>query len=198
MPTKTRVRTSDRALSLVTANPGITIPQLAAKLGIKENYLYRVLPRMEQEKRIEKRGRGWHPRGEHAPKSTVLKVITGTPRVTVKEMAARLETDPYKLQEALGELLAEHVITKQGDGYVLTPPGSKIYSFEAWETLAERTTRVFEVRAESQDDAVELIGEWLDAKDKKKRPSEVKLVNESFEGFGEDSGIDEILQTVDG
>ena len=51
------------ALSFVQGQPGITIPELAAKMGIKQNYLYRVLPGLEQEKKVQKRGRGWHPRG---------------------------------------------------------------------------------------------------------------------------------------
>ena len=48
------------ALSFVQAQPGITIPELAAKMGIKQNYLYRVLPGLEQDGKLEKRGRGWH------------------------------------------------------------------------------------------------------------------------------------------
>jgi len=51
------------ALSFVTGQPGITIPELAAKMGIKQNYLYRVLPGLEQEGKVKKQGRGWHPRG---------------------------------------------------------------------------------------------------------------------------------------
>ena len=51
------------ALALVNGQPGITIPELAAKMGIKQNYLYRVLPNLEQEKKVRKQGRGWHPRG---------------------------------------------------------------------------------------------------------------------------------------
>jgi hypothetical protein len=51
------------ALSFVQGQPGITIPELAAKMGIKQNYLYRVLPGLEQEKKVEKKGRGWHPKG---------------------------------------------------------------------------------------------------------------------------------------
>jgi hypothetical protein len=51
------------ALALVKGQPGITIPELAAKMGIKQNYLYRVLPGLEQEKKVSKQGRGWHPRG---------------------------------------------------------------------------------------------------------------------------------------
>jgi len=50
-----------QALSLVRGQPGIAIPELAAKMGIKENYLYRVLPGLEQEGKIRKEGRGWHP-----------------------------------------------------------------------------------------------------------------------------------------
>jgi hypothetical protein len=51
------------ALSFVQGQPGITIPELAAKMGIKQNYLYRVLPGLEQEKKVAKQGRGWHPKG---------------------------------------------------------------------------------------------------------------------------------------
>jgi hypothetical protein len=50
------------ALSFVQGQPGITIPELAAKMGIKQNYLYRVLPGLEQEKKVAKQGRGWHPK----------------------------------------------------------------------------------------------------------------------------------------
>jgi hypothetical protein len=51
------------AFSFVKGQPGITIPELAAKMGIKQNYLYRVLPGLEQEGKVTKRGRGWHPKG---------------------------------------------------------------------------------------------------------------------------------------
>ena len=50
------------ALSFVQGQPGITIPELAAKMGIKQNYLYRVLPGLEQEGKVKKTGRGWNPR----------------------------------------------------------------------------------------------------------------------------------------
>ncbi|HEX4189300.1 MAG TPA: hypothetical protein VHY83_15530 [Solirubrobacteraceae bacterium] len=51
------------ALGFVKGQPGITIPELAAKMGIKQNYLYRVLPGLEQENKVTKKGRGWHPKG---------------------------------------------------------------------------------------------------------------------------------------
>jgi len=50
------------ALSFVKGQPGITIPELAAKMGIKQNYLYRVLPGLQQEGKVAKQGRGWHPK----------------------------------------------------------------------------------------------------------------------------------------
>ncbi len=50
------------ALNAVTASPGITIPELAEKMGIKQNYLYRVLPGLADEGLVTKSGRGWHPK----------------------------------------------------------------------------------------------------------------------------------------
>jgi hypothetical protein len=43
-----------QALKLVTAQPGITITELAEKMGIKQNYLYRVLPVLEAERKVTK------------------------------------------------------------------------------------------------------------------------------------------------
>jgi hypothetical protein len=50
------------ALKHITAQPGITIPELASKMGIKQNYLYRVLPTLEKAGSVVKQGRGWHPK----------------------------------------------------------------------------------------------------------------------------------------
>jgi hypothetical protein len=52
-----------QALSLVRGQPGITIPELAVKMGIKQNYLYRVLPGLQKEGKLEKKGRGWYSKG---------------------------------------------------------------------------------------------------------------------------------------
>ena len=49
------------ALQIVKANPGITVPEIAHKLGIKQNYLYRVLPGLANDGLVTKQGRGWHP-----------------------------------------------------------------------------------------------------------------------------------------
>ena len=51
-----------QALELVRSKPGITIPELAAAMGIKQNYLYRVLPGLQKDGLVTKKGRGWHPK----------------------------------------------------------------------------------------------------------------------------------------
>jgi hypothetical protein len=51
-----------QALELVKARPGITIPELAEAMGIKQNYLYRVMPGLAEEGKVVKSGRGWHSR----------------------------------------------------------------------------------------------------------------------------------------
>ena len=53
-----------QAFELVKARPGITIPELAEAMGIKQNYLYRVMPTLAEEGKVTKSGRGWHARGE--------------------------------------------------------------------------------------------------------------------------------------
>jgi len=50
------------ALALVMATPGVTIPEIANEMGIKQNYLYRVLPSLEKDGLVRKKGRGWYPR----------------------------------------------------------------------------------------------------------------------------------------
>lgn len=52
---------ASQALELVRARPGITIPEIAAEIKIEPNYLYRVMPRLEQEGQIKRDGKGWMP-----------------------------------------------------------------------------------------------------------------------------------------
>ena len=49
------------ALELVRASPGITIAEMAKSMGIKANYLYRVMPTLQSEGQVVKRDKGWHP-----------------------------------------------------------------------------------------------------------------------------------------
>jgi ribosomal protein S25 len=49
------------AQAMVKANPGITISDMAKRMGIKQNYLYRVMPTLAKEKKVKRVGKGWHP-----------------------------------------------------------------------------------------------------------------------------------------
>jgi DNA-binding IclR family transcriptional regulator len=40
------------------------IADVAQKMGIQQNYLYRVLPGLEQEGKVRKEGRGWFAKGD--------------------------------------------------------------------------------------------------------------------------------------
>jgi CRP-like cAMP-binding protein len=55
---------ANQALDLVKSRPGITIPELAEAMGIKQNYLYRVMPGLAEDGKVTKSGRGWHTRDE--------------------------------------------------------------------------------------------------------------------------------------
>jgi CRP-like cAMP-binding protein len=52
---------SAQALALVQAKPGITIPEMGKEMGITPNYLYRVLPELQKDGKVKKRGKGWAP-----------------------------------------------------------------------------------------------------------------------------------------
>jgi hypothetical protein len=52
----------EQALTLVRERPGITIPEMAEQLDMKQNYLYRVLPSLAGDGLVVKDGRGWRPK----------------------------------------------------------------------------------------------------------------------------------------
>jgi hypothetical protein len=52
---------ADQAVKLIKQNPGITVSELGKKMRLKApNYLYRVLPDLQKEGRIKRRGKGYH------------------------------------------------------------------------------------------------------------------------------------------
>jgi ribosomal protein S25 len=65
--TTTRRRSSgstraDQAVKIIKQNPGITVSELGKKMKLNApNYLYRVLPDLQKEGRIKRKGRGYHP-----------------------------------------------------------------------------------------------------------------------------------------
>lgn len=52
---------SNQALELVRTAPGITIPEIADKLSIQPNYLYRVMPKLTSDGLVRRSGQGWYP-----------------------------------------------------------------------------------------------------------------------------------------
>jgi hypothetical protein len=52
---------SDQAVKLVKANPGISASEIAKKMKIKPNYLYRVLAELEKQGKVRKDGRAYLP-----------------------------------------------------------------------------------------------------------------------------------------
>jgi DNA invertase Pin-like site-specific DNA recombinase len=64
-PTRRRRRRgstrSDQAVKLVGANPGSSASEIAKKMSIKPNYLYRVLADLEKQGKVRKEGRAYHP-----------------------------------------------------------------------------------------------------------------------------------------
>lgn len=50
-----------QTLELIRERPGITIPEIAASMGIEPNYLYRVTARLEADGEIRRDGQSWHP-----------------------------------------------------------------------------------------------------------------------------------------
>jgi DNA invertase Pin-like site-specific DNA recombinase len=54
---------ADQAVKLVKQNPGISASEIARRMKIKPNYLYRVLGDLQKEGRVTKKGREYHPAG---------------------------------------------------------------------------------------------------------------------------------------
>ena len=53
---------ADQAVKIISENPGIGVSELGKKMRLKApNYLYRVLPDLEKDGRVKKKGRGYHP-----------------------------------------------------------------------------------------------------------------------------------------
>lgn len=50
---------ADQAVKIVSSNPGIGASEIAKRMGIKPNYVYRVMGDLQKEGRVRKRGRGY-------------------------------------------------------------------------------------------------------------------------------------------
>jgi DNA invertase Pin-like site-specific DNA recombinase len=52
---------ADQAVKEIEKKPGIGAAEIAKRMKIKPNYLYRVLGDLEKEGRVKKKGRAYHP-----------------------------------------------------------------------------------------------------------------------------------------
>jgi hypothetical protein len=52
---------AQEVLKLVHQQPGITLAELAKRMKIQPNYLYRVLPHLVKDGKVTKREKGYHP-----------------------------------------------------------------------------------------------------------------------------------------
>jgi hypothetical protein len=50
----------DQALELIRQNPGITVSDIADRMGIRQNYLYRVTQELQKDRKVRRRDGGFH------------------------------------------------------------------------------------------------------------------------------------------
>lgn len=55
---------AEHALQVISNNPGSTASEIATALGIKPNYVYRVMGDLVDDGLVAKRGKGFYPTGE--------------------------------------------------------------------------------------------------------------------------------------
>jgi sugar-specific transcriptional regulator TrmB len=54
-----RATRADQAVKHVKANPGITASEIAKKMRIQPNYVYRVMGELQKQGRVKKKGKGY-------------------------------------------------------------------------------------------------------------------------------------------
>lgn len=53
---------AEQAVKIITENPGITPSQIAERLSIQPNYMYRVMNELQKDRLVRKKGRGYFAR----------------------------------------------------------------------------------------------------------------------------------------
>jgi sugar-specific transcriptional regulator TrmB len=76
-PTRRRRRKggtrAEHALKHVEAHPGANASEIAKSMGIKPNYVYRVMAELEKDGKVRKNSKGYYPAGETAKKEETAK-----------------------------------------------------------------------------------------------------------------------------
>ena len=60
---------AEHALTFIEANPGATAAEIATAMGIKPNYVYRVMAELEKDGRVRKDGKGYYALAPLEPSS---------------------------------------------------------------------------------------------------------------------------------
>jgi sugar-specific transcriptional regulator TrmB len=60
---------AEHALKVVADSPGATASEIAAAMGIKPNYVYRVMAELEKDGKVRKDGKGYHALAALEPSS---------------------------------------------------------------------------------------------------------------------------------
>jgi hypothetical protein len=50
---------ADQALALIKSSPGVTVPEIADRMGIRQNYLYRVTAALQKQGSVKRKGQGF-------------------------------------------------------------------------------------------------------------------------------------------
>lgn len=61
---------AEHALDLIRENPGISAGDIAKQLGMKPNYMYRVMGELQKDGLVRKEGRGYHVNDSPQPDSS--------------------------------------------------------------------------------------------------------------------------------
>ncbi len=80
---------AEHALRQITEQPGLTAAEIARGLGIKPNYVYRVMAELEKDGRAEKRGKGYYP----AEKGTTATEPEAAPQTSPAAVGAPVSTE---------------------------------------------------------------------------------------------------------
>ncbi len=52
---------ADHAMKVISGDPGVSASEIAKRLKMKPNYMYRVLSELEADGKVKKEGRAYHP-----------------------------------------------------------------------------------------------------------------------------------------
>lgn len=107
-----------QALELIRERPGITIPELADAMAIKQNYLYRMLPGMQEQGTVFRSGRGWHHRENGQTEQLPVFDANGRPDEHWEQFRARATASDWGLPKGTYDatVMSARVLRRRDNG----------------------------------------------------------------------------------